>query len=376
MAPKNPRAGKKHSTLKNYLLPHQGNGYHPKLFRSAAVAVLLGGIALFEGVYFLNTNIAQESTSFLAAVLPASLLALTNEDREEAGVAKLIHDPQLAQAAQLKANDMAEKGYFAHTSPEGKTPWYWLEQVGYAYTYAGENLAVNFEDSSAVEKAWMNSPTHQANIVKPQYTRVGYGVARGMYKGKETTFVVQEFATKASDASLTQEVPKQNSVEGVIQKVAATIAPAPKTPAPAAEVPVRQTPPSAPAQGGATAADPQTEVPAPVIAATAPDAAEQVVLGQQSGLEITSPNAVGEFIKKIAASPNQTSTYVLGGIAVLLTLLLSLALFWHANVRYLEVLGGGLIVIIFALGVLIYNATHTLVPAVPSGEPSAQISNV
>jgi len=52
----------------------------------------------------------------------------------------------LEQAAQLKANDMAEKGYFAHTSPDGKTPWEWLKDVSYPFLAAGENLAVNFLD--------------------------------------------------------------------------------------------------------------------------------------------------------------------------------------------------------------------------------------
>ena len=94
----------------------------------------------------------------------------------------------------MKASDMATSGYFAHISPRGLTPWYWLEQVGYNYQYAGENLAINFTDSQDVTNAWMASPEHRANIEKGQYTEVGTGVATGMYQGKQAIFVAQDFA--------------------------------------------------------------------------------------------------------------------------------------------------------------------------------------
>ena len=61
----------------------------------------------------------------------------------------------------MKAQDMATLGYFAHVSPDGKTPWYWIEKVGYDYQYAGENLAINFSDSKDVTNAWMASPLHK-----------------------------------------------------------------------------------------------------------------------------------------------------------------------------------------------------------------------
>lgn len=101
----------------------------------------------------------------------------------------------LSAAAQLKANDMAAKGYFAHVSPDGKTPWYWIDKVGYSYDYAGENLAVNFIDSADVSNAWMASPTHRANILNPVFKEVGTATAVGTYKGRNAIFVVQLFGT-------------------------------------------------------------------------------------------------------------------------------------------------------------------------------------
>jgi hypothetical protein len=130
----------------------------------------------------------------MATVLPAVLDDLTNQERQSQNLPVLTVNPLLTQAAQMKANDMATNSYFAHTSPRGLTPWYWLEQVGYNYQYAGENLAINFTDSQDVTNAWMASPTHKANIVKENYTEVGTGVATGMYQGQEAVFVVQDYA--------------------------------------------------------------------------------------------------------------------------------------------------------------------------------------
>jgi hypothetical protein len=97
----------------------------------------------------------------------------------------------LVEAARMKAEDMATKGYFAHTSPDGVTPWYWLDTAGYAYSYAGENLAINFVNSEDVVDAWMNSTGHRANILNKYFSEIGVGVAKGTYEGEEAIFVVQ-----------------------------------------------------------------------------------------------------------------------------------------------------------------------------------------
>ena len=120
---------------------------------------------------------------------------LTNVERQQNKIPALTINSLLTKAAELKANDMATKGYFAHTSPEGKNPWYWFNQVGYDYQYAGENLAINFVDSKDVTDAWMESPTHRENIVKGKYTEIGTGIATGIFEGKETLFVAQLYAS-------------------------------------------------------------------------------------------------------------------------------------------------------------------------------------
>lgn len=129
----------------------------------------------------------------LSAIYASVLVTLTNQNRAAANVSQLKVNPILEKAAQMKADDMAAKSYFAHNTPDGKTPWYWFGLAGYEYVYAGENLAVNFEDSEDVETAWMNSRGHFLNIMNPKYTEIGIATSTGIYKGRTAIFVVQMF---------------------------------------------------------------------------------------------------------------------------------------------------------------------------------------
>jgi len=205
-----------HHHLVDYFFPHPRNNHRPHLFSTISIAVLVAAIITFEAGYLVQTKLVYFNTNFLAAVLPGVLADLTNESRAALGIAPVARDALLDVAAQAAAEDMAAKGYFAHVSPDGRDPWYWLNQVGYQYRYAGQNLAVNFTDSVNVETAWMESLTHRANIVKREYTRVGFGTAQGVYEGQATTFVVEFFATptEAAPAAIVTPVetrPLQNT---------------------------------------------------------------------------------------------------------------------------------------------------------------------
>ncbi len=181
-------------TLKKYFIPHAENEHKPHILRERAVLSIALVVVVLFAASVLGTY-AVKNIKFLAAIQSAFLVDLANEDRADLGLKQLAINDKLVNAATLKAADMAEKSYFAHISPEGRTPWYWIQQAGYTYIYAGENLAVNFDDSEDVERAWMNSPTHKANILNNRYTEIGISTAVGTYKGKKTTFVVQMFGT-------------------------------------------------------------------------------------------------------------------------------------------------------------------------------------
>jgi hypothetical protein len=191
-------------------------------------------VVLIFGASWLDT--AALRTSSMAAVVSSVLVGLANGDRAAAGVPALAVNPLLTEAAQEKADDMAEKGYFAHTSPEGVSPWYWFGAVGYSFSQAGENLAVNFTDSDAVEAAWMNSPEHRANILNGAFTEVGIATALGTYQGRQALFVVQEFGTPAAAskyADITEAAIPQDAAEPAFASAAPRSAPAAST-APAA----------------------------------------------------------------------------------------------------------------------------------------------
>lgn len=179
-------------TVKKYLIPDKKNDYRPHLLRKTGIAVLailaLGLFAIGAFQNFLFTH-----TDFLSAVLPPVLVDLANTDRTSDQLAMLTVNPVLTEVAQDKANDMAAKGYFSHTSPSGQSPWYWFSKDGYTFSSAGENLAINFTDSGAVNTAWMNSPEHRANILNGKFTQIGIATAQGTYEGRPTVFVVQEF---------------------------------------------------------------------------------------------------------------------------------------------------------------------------------------
>ncbi len=185
--------------MKKYLIPNAENDYKPHLFRKGGIALVLAltvavfAIGIFQNAIFFNTD-------FLGAVLPGVLVDFANQDRMQNQLSSLTVNPTLQEIAQNKANDMAANGYFSHDSPSGKIWWSWFSDAGYQYAYAGENLAVNFSDSDAVNQAWMNSPEHRANLLNGKFTEIGIATAQGIYQGQQTIFVVEEFGRPLSPA--------------------------------------------------------------------------------------------------------------------------------------------------------------------------------
>jgi hypothetical protein len=181
--------------LKIFLLPCEENDFRARIFAGnflvfflAAIAVLKLGYALFICSFSGNP--------FYADITKTALVDLANAERAKQNLPALTQNPTLDQAAYLKAQDMAQKGYFNHISPSGTNPWHWFSQAGYNYKYAGENLAIGFLDSGEVSNAWMNSPTHKANIVNSKYKEIGIAVLKTSFQGNPATIVVQLFGTK------------------------------------------------------------------------------------------------------------------------------------------------------------------------------------
>ncbi|MCQ2059750.1 MAG: CAP domain-containing protein [Bacteroidaceae bacterium] len=107
------------------------------------------------------------------------VLRLVNAERSKQGLKGLQLSDKLDDIAVLKAKDMANKGYFDHTSPTYGSPFEMLQSFGVQYRSAGENIAAGQKTPQEVMTAWMNSSGHRANILNKSYTKLGIGESNG-----------------------------------------------------------------------------------------------------------------------------------------------------------------------------------------------------
>ncbi len=195
-------------TFKKYFISHKDNNYHAHLlhtkravFYSLVFLLTKGILAAFVlflpvGVFVLPDVLAEEQKQ---------ILLLTNQLRADKKVSTLAIADKLNLSAQNKAEDMAAKNYFAHSSG-GKSLADWLREAEYNYEVAGENLAVGFSSAEDIVAAWQKSPTHYRNLIDTDFTDIGIGLAGGVYKDQPTVFITQHFAAPAAMAKV--EAPK------------------------------------------------------------------------------------------------------------------------------------------------------------------------
>jgi len=194
-----PRPGFKKSGQKLYrslvdnFIPNSGNNHHPRILKHRTLFGYSVLLILLKVAAIVLPVALPSSSLFSSAITPINIVELTNQTRGNLGLGELKANSLLAAAATAKANDIINNQYFAHTSPAGLNPWYWIDKAGYNYLYAGENLAIHYESAEDVTEGWLASPTHRANIVQPKYNDIGVGVAYGIFDGVESTVVVQMF---------------------------------------------------------------------------------------------------------------------------------------------------------------------------------------
>lgn len=121
--------------------------------------------------------------------LEKQMLELVNQERRAAGLPSLAPDPELTEVARGHSTDMFARGYFAHDTPEGLTPFDRMRDSGVRFITAGENLALA-PTIPVAHTGLMNSPGHRANILRREFGRLGIGVMDGGMRG---LMVSQEF---------------------------------------------------------------------------------------------------------------------------------------------------------------------------------------
>jgi hypothetical protein len=291
-----------------HFIPSERNGHvphvlkHHVLFGYSAILVLVKALIL-SGYVLLPAAVVYSS-----AVTADNIVALTNAARSAIGRIELSADDRLANAASGKALDMAAKEYFAHVGPDGKTPWDWIRGAGYAYRYAGENLAINYFTSEGALEGWMASPDHRKNIADERYTEIGVGVAKGTYQGFDTFYVVQMFGRPPDEPVVVADT----GASSPAPTAEPTVAPAePPVSLPAA--------PTSAVVEGATDAPIEPKA-APVVAAVvkpvdltpaayevsikAPEAKEVSLQLGRSSTELSQDTTTGLWTGAIAAAPD------------------------------------------------------------------------
>lgn len=180
--------------IHHLFVPHEENNFRAKSLHTDFLTIYLVIAFLMMMVFKQNSGL-HNVLGFATDISIEKLNQLTNEQRQKNNLSPLSINTALTLAAQKKAENMFAENYWSHYSPGGKTPWDFILGAGYKYEYAGENLAKNFLFSNGVVDAWMNSTTHRDNLLKKEYTEVGYAIVNGTLNGEQTTLVVQEFGT-------------------------------------------------------------------------------------------------------------------------------------------------------------------------------------
>lgn len=106
------------------------------------------------------------------------MFKLINNDRRKLGLPALTYDDKLSDVAAKHSLDMFKRNYFDHLSPEGNDLAYRLEKHGIYFSFAGENLAMAGNLSTAYD-GLMNSEGHRRNILDPNFKKVGIGIIDG-----------------------------------------------------------------------------------------------------------------------------------------------------------------------------------------------------
>lgn len=106
------------------------------------------------------------------------MFRLVNTERAKAGLQLVAFDESLAQVARDHSQDMFRRGYFSHYTPDGLSPFDRMSNASIDYTFAGENLALAPSTELAMQ-GLMNSPGHRANILNPNFNKIGIGAIDG-----------------------------------------------------------------------------------------------------------------------------------------------------------------------------------------------------
>ena len=103
----------------------------------------------------------------------------------------------LTQIARSHNQDMLANDFVAHQGSNGFASADRALAAGYVpygwgKAYVGENIAAGLHTPADAVRGWLNSPTHRANLLRPEYREIGVGCAKG---GTYGTYWTQDFGS-------------------------------------------------------------------------------------------------------------------------------------------------------------------------------------
>jgi uncharacterized protein YkwD len=165
-----------------------------------SVGAVMAAVLTLAPMPLVSASSSVEQTVSIAYVNPHfptvaprqadSLTADLNAERARFGLQPLVRDAALDRIAYAKAVDMAARGYFGHTDPDGITFYDRMKDHGWPTQYVAENIAFDRDEPHA-NAAFNTSPPHHQNIVDPNERRIGIAVVT---VGDGETFYVEDFS--------------------------------------------------------------------------------------------------------------------------------------------------------------------------------------
>ena len=154
---------------------------------SLIIAAVLGVVILAPAAVAATAPPPVSAAAVTAA--ETAMVAALNADRTALGLVPVQVDARLMAIARARSVDMATKGYFSHTQPDGRNVFNILTAQQITWYNAGEIIAVNNypmdSTASVANRQWMNSPGHKAIIISKDFNYVGVGLALDPATGKK-----------------------------------------------------------------------------------------------------------------------------------------------------------------------------------------------
>ncbi|MDD5110262.1 MAG: CAP domain-containing protein [Patescibacteria group bacterium] len=339
-----------YALLHDFFIPHRGNDHRPHALRPRSLTMYLVAALLVKVVVSGALFLSYPTPARLARIVAKEIVGLTNQARIAVGLPALRIDPVLAASAQAKGADMVSRDYFAHDTPEGRKPWSWINRTQYDYVYAGENLAIDFTSAEAVHEAFMNSPSHRANILNSHYEDIGVAVISGTMAGHQTELLVQFFGSRREDALPVAAVPQRTPVP------AATVAPratpiayaSPSASRPAA-VPAGVATPGAPQPTVTPAEEPSASPTLTPEAETVPPEMLNPVVSNEPILVLGAQSSTGDPLELVL----RFSNFFLVALVVFLAIALLLNIFVRIRIQHPDVILQSMAVIALIVALLL-----------------------